>query len=205
MKTIKANNKCRQIRAWLYKAISSRIGFSVGCLTADVDWIQNHIANCPRCQRRFSSIGKVNLALSIVKSQPHNLDLLMRANAQAIGVLKHSLRRAPKAQKLKAMLPEPKLLEKWGKYAHSAVNAAACIAILLLMKIGIFSSMDKFQTQGQKIVKQYYASQIGEDLANEIFPNEMGQSSSANPRRATARRDASQRAGSALTSRVVSV
>ena len=150
MKTIKANNKCRQIRAWLYKAISSRIGF-------DVDWVQNHIANCPRCQRRFASIGKVNLALSIVRAQPHNLDLLMRANAQAIGVLKHSLRSLPKAQRLKAMLPEPKLLERWGKYAHSAVNAAACIAILLLMKIGIFSSMDKFQTQGQKIVSCYVA------------------------------------------------
>ena len=162
MKSMKTNNKCRQIRAWLYKAISSRINL-------DTDWIQNHIANCPRCQRRFAAIGKVNLALSVMKSQPHKLDLLMRANSQAIGVLKHSLREAPEAQKLKAVLPEPKLLERWRKYAHPAANVAACIAILLLVKIGIFSSMDKFQTQGQKLVKQYYASQLGDDLADEIF------------------------------------
>ena len=162
MKTTEANKKCRQIRAWLYKAINSRIGL-------DADWVQNHIANCPRCQRRVTSIGKVNLALSVMKSQPHNLDLLMRANAQAIGVLKHSLRQVPKARKLRTMLPEPKLAERCRKYKHSVTNVAACIAILLLMKIGIFSSMDKFQTEGQKVIKQYYASHVGQELADEIF------------------------------------
>ena len=93
----------------------------------------------------------------------------MRANAQAIGVLKHSLREAPKARKLKVMQPEPKLLERWSKYKHSAANAAACIAILFLMKTGVFSSMDKFQTEGQKAIRQYYAAQVGQDLADELF------------------------------------
>jgi len=162
MKTTEANKKCRQIRAWLYKAINSRIGLGA-------DWVQNHIANCPRCQRRVTSLGKVNLALSVMKSQPHNLDLLMRANAQAIGVLKHSLRQAPKARKLRTLLPEPKLLERCRKYKRSVANVAACIAILLLMKIGIFSSMDKLQTEGQKVIKQYYASHVGQELADEIF------------------------------------
>jgi hypothetical protein len=157
-----SSNKCRRIRAWLYKAVINRFRL-------DAEWVQNHIANCPRCNRRLVNVGKVNLALSAIKSQPHKLDLLMRANTQAIGVLKHSLREAPKAGKLRAMLPEPKPLEKCGKYAHSTANVAACIAILLLMKIGIFSSMDTFQTQGQKAVEQYYASQLGEDLADEVF------------------------------------
>lgn len=162
MTRTKKDNKCRRIRAWLYKAINSRFGL-------DADWVQNHIANCPRCQRRMASVGKVNLAMSIIKSQPHKLDLLMRANAQAIGVLKHSLREAPKARKLKAMRPEPKLLERWSKYRHSAANAAACIVVLFLMKTGVFSSMDKFQTEGQKAMRQYYACQVGQDLADEIF------------------------------------
>jgi len=104
-----------------------------------------------------------------MKSQPHNLDLLMRANAQAIGVLKHSLREAPKAKTLKNIQPEPKLLERCSMYKSSAANVAACIAILFLMKIGVFSFMDKFQTEGQKVVKQYYVNQVGEDLANDIF------------------------------------
>lgn len=162
MKSKKTNNKCRQIRAQLYKVIASR-------LTLDADWVQNHITNCPRCCRRIISYGKVNLALSTLKSQPHNLDLLMRANAQAIGVLKHGLRRAPKARRLKAILPEPKLLERCGKYTHSTANVAACIAILILMKIGVFSSMDNFQTRGREVVKQYYAAHIGQEMADEIF------------------------------------
>lgn len=178
MKSIKANNKCRRFRAWLYKTINRRFG-------PDADWLQNHIANCPRCQRRFVSFGKVNLAFSLMKSQPHRLDLLMRANTQAIGVLKHSLRRAPKAYELKTKLPEPKLLEKWGSYGSSAASVAACITILLLMKIGIFSSMHKFQTQGQKAIRQYYARQVGEDLADEIFPKDMEQPSSTHPRDVT--------------------
>jgi hypothetical protein len=167
MKTMNTN-KCKQTRAWLHKAVCGRFSLNA-------DWIQNHIANCPRCQRRLSAIGKVDLALSIIKSQPHKLDLLMRANTQAIGGLKHSLRQAPKARKLAICLPEPNLLERWGKYAHTAANVAACIAVLFLMKIGVFFSMDKFQTEGKKTIKQYYASHIGKDLTDEIFPNDMGQ------------------------------
>ncbi len=156
------SNKCRQIRGWLRNVIKSHLGL-------DADWVRNHIVNCSRCHRRLVNVGKVNLAFSIMKSQPHKLDLLMRANTQAIGVLRHSLRTAPKARKLRVMHPEPKLFEKCSKYTHSTANVAACIAILLLMKIGIFSSMDKFQNQGQRVVEKYYASQVGEDLANEVF------------------------------------
>jgi len=166
MKKTSANErigKCRQIRAHLHKAIRSHFG-------SNADWVQNHIGNCPRCQRRFASIGKVNLALSLVKSQPHKLDLLMRANTQAIGVLKHSLREAPRAKTLKNIKPEPSLLERCSMYKGSAANAAACISILFLMKTGVFSFMDRFQTEGQKVVKQYYVNQVGEDLANDIFP-----------------------------------
>jgi len=175
MKSIATNNRCRQIRAWLGAAISRRFG-------PEADWLQNHLSGCPRCQRRFAAYGKVNLALSLMKSQPHRLDLLMRANQQAVGVLKHSLRQAPKAQKLAATMPEPKLLERWCKYGHSTANLAACLAILFLMKVGVFSSMNEFQTQGHRVVRQYYTNQVGEELADEIFAQNTQQSPSANSR-----------------------
>jgi hypothetical protein len=162
MTKIKTNNKCRQIRTWLYTTLSRHF-------SPEADWLNDHITHCPRCQRRLISCSKVNLAISFMKSQPHNLDLLKRANAQAIGVLKHSLRHEPKAQELRRKLPEPKFLERCGKYGNSIANLAACVLILLLMKIGVFSSMDNFQNQGQKVIRQYYSRQIGEDLANEIF------------------------------------
>jgi anti-sigma factor RsiW len=163
MASIKADNKCRRIRTWLNTAMSRRLGSEAG-------WLQSHVASCPRCRRRLASWGKVDLALSFIKAQPHRLDLLMRANAQAICVLKHSLREEPKAQELKRVLPQPKPLERYGGYGHSIGNLAACVTILILMKIGVFSSMDTFQTEGQKVIKQYYCRQIGQDLADEVFP-----------------------------------
>ena len=172
---IKPINKCRRIRAWLYTAISKSIG-------PDANWLNEHIMRCPRCQQRLISCGKVNLALSFMKSQPHGLDLLMRANTQAITVLKHSLRREPKAQELEKKLPEPKILERCRKYGHSVANLAACIVILLLMKIGVFSSMDQFHNQGQRVMKQYYTRQVGEDLADEVFPKDIKPPSSASSR-----------------------
>jgi hypothetical protein len=159
----RSGNKCRKVRGWL------DLNFSK-CFSPEAQWLQNHIMTCPRCQRRLKAYNKVNLAISFMKTQPHRLDLLMRANTQAINVLKHSLREAPKAQKLSQILPEPKLREKMYKYLQPALNCAACIVIMLLMKIGIFTSMDKFQSQGQKVLRQYYVSQVGEDLTNEIFP-----------------------------------
>ena len=162
MTVINKNNKCRRTRGWLSEAISRRFD-------PDAHWLQSHIANCPRCQSRFASYGKVNLAISAIKSQPHKLDLLMCANEQTIGVLKHSLRRAKKAGELKQIQPEPKFLEKYSRYTSSALNVAACMTILLLIKIGAFSSMNMFQSQGQKAIKIYYANRIGDDLADEIF------------------------------------
>ena len=159
-------NKCKRIRSWLSEAISRHVD-------PDSRWFQNHIASCTRCQQRFISYGKFNLAITAIKSQPHKLDLLMCANSQAISVLKHSLRSVHEAKKLKIIRPEPSRLRKCNRYSSSVLNFAACVTILLLLKIGVFSSMNTFQTQGQKVIQKYYANRIGNDLADEIFPEDI--------------------------------
>ena len=113
--------------------------------------------------------AKVELALSLLRMQPHQLDLLARANAAAIKMLKHSLRNAPKAARLRNACPEPKLMQRCGKYLMPGANAAACVAILALAKAGIFESVDKFQTQGTKAMHQYYAKHVGTEMADNIF------------------------------------
>jgi hypothetical protein len=156
------NNKCRSLKQWLLEIIGNR--FSI-----DADWIQDHIANCPKCRRRVLHLGKVEVALSLLKTQPHQLDLLSRANTQALGILKHSLRNAPKAGKLKTMQPEPGFAERYGKYVRPSANAAACLAILILAKIGVFESMQRFDKEGQKVVRQYYATHLDKETTDEIF------------------------------------
>ena len=73
---MKFKNKCRRIRGWLYTTASKRFNSEAG-------WLKDHIVNCPKCRRRLVSCGKVNLALSFMKTQPHSLDLLMRAETQS--------------------------------------------------------------------------------------------------------------------------
>ena len=106
----------------------------------------------------------------------------MRANEQAISVLKHSLRQAPETQELKSKLPESKPLEKYGKYGFSIGSLAACLAILILMKIEVFSSMDTVQDRGRKVIEQYYVRHAGQDLAEEVFPSETEPAPPTNPK-----------------------
>ncbi len=132
-------------------------------------WVQRHVASCPRCQRRLAAVAKVDLALSAIKSQPHRLDLLMRANSAAIRMLNHQLREAAQIRRLEEAKPEPCFVERWARYRGAVMNVAACVAILFLTKAGIFSSFNKARSQGQAVMKQYYATQAGEDLASEVF------------------------------------
>ena len=160
-----ADNTCKRIRARLYSTMSKYFG-------TEARWLRGHIAHCPRCRQRLIASGKVHLALSFMKAQPHGLDLLTRANQQAVSVLKHSLRQEPKAQELKRKQSKPKPFEKYRRYGFSFGSLAACLTILVLMKIGVFSSMDTVQVKGRKVMKQYYARNVGQDLADDVFPFE---------------------------------
>ena len=154
--------KCRRTRQWFTAALDRRLGPEAG-------WVRRHVATCPRCQRRLAFLRNVETALSLIRSQPHSLDLLSRANAHTIKMLEHDLREAPKARELERSRPEPALLERVREYRRSAINVAACLAIVMLARIGLFSSLDKARTGGQKVVRQYYATHMGDDLAREIF------------------------------------
>lgn len=154
--------RCRHIRLWLAASLGRRLG-------PEANWVQRHAAGCPRCQKRIAALGRVDLALSLVKSQPHHIDLLKRANTHAIGMLKHSLRDSAQARLLENFRPELSFLERSAGYRHQLANVAACVAIVALTRIGLFSSLDRATTQGAEHMRQYYAMQIGEDLAGEIF------------------------------------
>ena len=158
----KKKSQCRQLIDRTLRLLADR--FSPDC-----SWIQNHIANCPRCQRRIARLGRVELAISLLKSRPHSLELLMRANTQAIGVLKRSLRTTAKAEYLRNIRPEPNIFERISKYKHSLANCAACIVIAVLMKNSATYSAKSFENKGKEAIEQFYASRAGEDIASDIF------------------------------------
>lgn len=153
MINLNIKNKCRKIRHRLTSA----------------PWLLSHIADCPRCQKRLARLARVDIALSLLKAQPHSLNLLMNANTKAIDVLKHSLRNAPKAARLRKSRPEPNWFQRTSKPAHSILNAAACILVVLLVKTGAYASMTNLQSEGKDFVEEYYAKHLGDDYADELF------------------------------------
>ncbi len=152
----------KRIRRRLVDSAHQRFG-------PEAPWVQRHVAHCPHCQRRLASLTKVDLALSVIKSQPHRLDLLTRANTAAIRMLNHQLRQTEAADRLKEAKPEPPFADRYAGHQNAILNVAACLAVLLLTKAGIFTSLDKARTRGEAAMKQYYADRAGEDLAGEVF------------------------------------
>lgn len=162
MRKSKIINKCRQIREGMQKSILVGIG-------AERGWLAGHIANCPKCQSRLAGVGRVELALSLIKVQPHKSDLLMKANAQALKMLKHSLRDCRKADKLRETGTRPNWILRNHGLVSSITSMAACFAILLLLKCGIFTSMETSQKQGKETVEQFYAKHLDQDIMDDIF------------------------------------
>lgn len=132
-------------------------------------WVRRHVANCPTCRRRLAGLVRVEIAMSLVKSQPHQFDLLTRANGAAIRMLSQRLRQSEQAERLKEAQPESSVAGRSAGSPGAFANVAACIAILMLAKVGVFASLDKARTRGEAAMRQYYTTRAGEDLADEVF------------------------------------
>jgi hypothetical protein len=156
------SKRCNKLQSWLTEAVNERLEITS-------KWMQHHIAECPRCQRQIKGSSRLRFALLLIKTQPHQSDLLMRANAQAIGVLKRNIRNVPMAEKLRNIRPKAKFWERVGKYTQSIQHAAACLTILFLLKTGIFSVMTRVQDEGTKTVNKYYSSNLDKDLLDQIL------------------------------------
>ncbi|UCD50716.1 MAG: hypothetical protein JSW27_24740 [Phycisphaerales bacterium] len=153
---------CRRLRRRCLMALSRRLG-------PDAAWVRRHVAVCPRCRARLYGWRRVELTMRVLKSQPHCLDLLQRANASTIKMLKHDLQEAAQARELVTARSEPSLLERSMSYRRWSTNVAACFVILFLAKSGLFTSLDRVTTGSERLVRSYYASRAGDDLAQEVF------------------------------------
>ena len=154
-------NSCGRIGEWLADTVADRVDNTTA-------WTQRHIASCPRCRRLAIGNSRIRLALLLIKTQPHKPDLLMQANRRAIGVLKRSLRELPQAERLRHISPKPALLVRLSKYTQAVGHAAACLLVLLLLRMGIFSSLAKVDKQGQEFAKAYSARLTDADLLDDM-------------------------------------
>lgn len=164
MKKINRSNPCKQIR--------KRKGLWAAFKERTHRRLLDHIAACPRCQKRLALTNRVELALCLLKSQPHDLNLLARANTQAIGVLKHSLRDAPQSEKLRRSKPDHTWIDKKRPAMERMLNIAACLFVVLLIRMGVTASLLDVQKKGKTAVHNYYARNLDSRLMQEIFPDD---------------------------------
>lgn len=164
MKKINHSKSCKQVRnkQTVWTSLKERA----------FQHLSDHIAVCPRCQKRLASLNRVELAMSLLKIQQHNLNLTARANSQAISVLKHSLRDAPQSEKLRHVRPGPHWIDKKRPVLERALNIAACVFVVLMIRMGVTSSLRNIQSKGKTAIHNYYARNLDSQLMNEIFPDD---------------------------------
>jgi hypothetical protein len=162
MKTTQ-ENLCRAVRGTWSNLMDSILNRAFGT------FLRNHIEHCPRCSRRLMSLQRVEWAILLTKSQCHSSDLLGRANIAALGMLKHGLRFAPKADKLRIARPEPGWLIRNTAVLEKVFNVAACLLVLALIKFGTTSFLKDVQQDGTKVMHNYYAKNLGQDMADELM------------------------------------
>ena len=162
MKT-KQSNPCRTVREKWSNLAGSTLNRAFG------SFLRKHIEHCPRCNRRLLNLHRVEWAILLTRSQPHSLDLLSRANTAALNMLKHSLRFAPKAERLREAKPEPGWIIRHNPALEKVFNAAACLLLLTLIKCGTTSFLNDVRQDGTKVMYNYYAKNLGQDMANDLM------------------------------------
>lgn len=152
------------------KRFQRRIGESLAAwIGVESGWLAEHVAHCPACQKRTGMHRRVELGLSLIKSQPQTIDLLKKANTQAISTLQRTLREDKQSQQLRQTRPRTFWSFPNIRTLQPLLSTAACLMVLLLVKTGVFSSMNKVRQTGTDVVYSYYAHHLGQEMADDLF------------------------------------
>ena len=165
MKLFNDENKCRSVR-------SERCGLFGSFKVRLLRRLDDHVAECPKCQRRLATVNRVEVALMLMKSQPYEMGLLARANNRALDVLAHSLRFSPKSTLLRQAKSDTNCIEKARPFIERALNVAACLFIVVMINTGVSHSFLDYKQRGEAVIHNYYARNLDEQLFNEIFPED---------------------------------
>lgn len=131
--------------------------------------LEDHAATCPRCQRRLLKVQRAETALTLLLTQPLSPGLLQKANRRALNVLKHDLRESAPAERLRTVEVRPDWTSRHRRALDFAFNAAACLAVMVLLRTSVFSSMKEIEDDGRCVVQNYYSKHLDADLVDEIF------------------------------------
>ena len=162
MNDTRHNEHCKSLRAarrgfWA----SVRQRFSERCL--------DHVAHCPRCQKRLAAMQRVELSLCLMRTQPHTMELLGKANTSALKYLTRTSRQTACAEQLRCATHQPHRLEKASPMLERLINVAACLFVVLMIRVGLTNKMFQIKEQGTKVMENYYARNLDPQLFEDVF------------------------------------
>lgn len=106
---------------------------------------------------------RVMLALDLIKSQRHNIDLNARANQGFIENFRNKLRQTAQARKLCALRKDLPLWQRAYYYNSWMLNLAACFLLVFVAKMN-FSVLTRTSVNfSEEKMSQVYARQCGGD------------------------------------------
>lgn len=129
-----------------------------------------HVAHCPRCRRRLRRMGRLRLAMRLLRAEPRPADLLQKANATALEMLQRPIRTARQAQRVRnARDPRPRLRLVVQRHTSSALAAAACLLVLVLARFGLLNTFDTAHRRGQSALRERYLTHVGADWTGRVL------------------------------------
>lgn len=151
------HSACRLAAAWLERVAMDRLG-------GPIERLQEHATHCPRCRQRLLGVHRLQMGLTLMRTQVHGHDLLMRANRRAIAAMSYTVRDLPQAEVLRHAQPKFPWRQRMARYGQGLTHAAACLAVMLCLRLGIFQSVAKLQEGGQRMAQEYQANHFGDEL-----------------------------------------
>ncbi len=148
---------CRAATSWL-------VGAALDRLRDPLERLHEHAMSCPRCRQRLLGINRLQLGLTLMKSQVHGHDLLMHANRRAIAAMSYTVRALPQAEALRHAEPKFPWRQRMARYSQGLTQAAACLAVMFLLRLGVLHSISKLDEGSQRIAQEYQANHLGDDL-----------------------------------------
>lgn len=109
------------------------------------------------------------MALCLMRMQPQTMELLAKANTSALKYLTRSVRQSPCADQLRIAVHKPNRLEKASPMLERLLNVAACLFIVLMIRVGLKNRMLEIQDQGTKVMENYYARNLDPQLFEDVF------------------------------------
>ena len=122
-----------------------------------------HIEHCPACADRVRRVNQVHASLTLLGSQPLPANLHARANGRALRMLRRVTRASAAAANLLRMRPNLSPWQRAQLYIARASLSAVAAVIVLVVRVGIISGIERTEAMGQALAAAHWDRHIDPD------------------------------------------